>query len=194
MLVGVIIACEVAFWVFLLGGLAARYLLRRRRLSSALLVAVPLVDVILLVVAAIDLATGGTPGTVHGLAAVYLGLSVTFGPSVVAATDVRFAHRFAGGPPPSRPQGRAEKVRHEWVTWLRCAGAALIAAAGAGAMHLVAPPGVDPLTLWGFPAQLGIVTAVWLAVGPLPATFTREHRTPAEQPAASAAGERNESR
>ncbi len=37
-------AAEIAFWVVLAAGLAARYLLRRQRLSVVLLASAPLVD------------------------------------------------------------------------------------------------------------------------------------------------------
>jgi len=63
-----IIAAEVAFWVLLLGGLVARYGLRRPRLGAALLVGVPLVDVVLLGITALDLARGAQADWSHGLA------------------------------------------------------------------------------------------------------------------------------
>ena len=36
-MIAAIVAAEVAFWVFLLGGLALRYLVRARRLSTVVL-------------------------------------------------------------------------------------------------------------------------------------------------------------
>ena len=60
MILTVIIACEVGFWLAVLGGLAARYLLRARRLSRALLLAAPLLDVVLLVATGADLRSGAT--------------------------------------------------------------------------------------------------------------------------------------
>ncbi|MBC6463814.1 hypothetical protein HKK72_39190, partial [Actinomadura sp. HBU206391] len=62
MLLGIIAGCEIAFWVVLLAGLAARYLLRMRRLSTVLLICVPLVDVVLLVASVIDLRGGAVAG------------------------------------------------------------------------------------------------------------------------------------
>ncbi|GAB3254503.1 hypothetical protein GCM10027425_14070 [Alteromonas gracilis] len=109
MLYAVIIACEILFWVAVLSGLVARYLLRRPRLGAALLVSAPLVDLVLLVATVLDLRGGGEATTAHALAAVYLGVSVGFGHSMVRWADVRFAHRFAGGPAPEpKPRtGRA---------------------------------------------------------------------------------------
>ena len=50
-----IVVCEIAFWVLLLGGLTARYPLRRPRLGAILLVAVPLVDAVLLALSLIHI-------------------------------------------------------------------------------------------------------------------------------------------
>ncbi|RQX50832.1 hypothetical protein DLJ57_10885, partial [Micromonospora chalcea] len=95
MLVAVIVGCEVAFWVVLLAGLIARYPLRRPRLGAALLIAVPVVDLVLLAATMIDLRRGATATFAHGLAAAYLGFSVAFGHRMVRWADERFAHRFA---------------------------------------------------------------------------------------------------
>ncbi len=76
MIYAIIVACEVGFWLVLLAGLAARYGLRRPRLGGALLVYVPLVDLVLLVASVLDLRHGGQAGLAHGLAAVYVGVSV----------------------------------------------------------------------------------------------------------------------
>lgn len=115
-----IVACEIGFWVLLVAGLAARYLLKARRLSAALLLSVPLVDVALLAFSVVDLRRGGEPETAHALAAVYLGVSVAFGHRMLAWADQRFAHRFAGGPPPVKPpKGGREHAAYERRMWLR---------------------------------------------------------------------------
>ena len=63
----------------------------------------PVVDLVLLGATVIDLRGGATASVAHSLAAVYLGVSVAFGHSMVRGADVRFAHRFAGGPAPEPP-------------------------------------------------------------------------------------------
>jgi hypothetical protein len=119
-ILAVIVACEIGFWALLSAGLAARYLLRRRRLATALLLSVPLVDVVLLTATVLDLRNGGTASFTHGLAAIYLGVSVAFGPRMVRWADERFAHRFAGGPPPRRPaRGGPEHARAARQGWYR---------------------------------------------------------------------------
>jgi hypothetical protein len=113
-LVALILVCEVLFWVVLLAGLAARYLLRRERLSRVLLIAAPMVDLILLTTTALDLRSGGTATFAHSLAAIYIGVSVGFGHRMVQWADQRFAHRYAGGPPPSRkPRHGAAHAAYE---------------------------------------------------------------------------------
>jgi hypothetical protein len=122
MLVFVIVAAEVAFWLILLAGLVTRYGLRRRGLGMALLVATPLVDLVLLVVTTIDLRRGGEAAVPHALAAVYIGVSVAWGRRMISWADARFAHRFAGGPPPERPPRtgplHAARERREWLRHL----------------------------------------------------------------------------
>jgi len=119
-IIAVIVGGEIAFWVLLAGGLATRYLLRRRRLATALLLSVPLVDLVLLAATVLDLRAGAKAGFEHGLAAIYLGVSVAFGHRMVRWADERFAHRFAGGAAPSRPpRGGPERARHERQGWYR---------------------------------------------------------------------------
>lgn len=80
----------------------------------------------------IDLLGGATAGVAHGLAAVYIGVSVAFGHRIIRWADVRFAHRFAGGPAPERPPrtgpAHARREREAWYRHLLAwtVGAALI--------------------------------------------------------------------
>jgi hypothetical protein len=116
-----IVGCEAAFWVVLVLALAARYVLQREVVSRALLLALPAVDILLLVFTAIDLRTG-TPATLaHGLATAYVGFTVAFGPVVVRWADRHFAHWFASGPSPVIGPARGwAAVREELALWLRC--------------------------------------------------------------------------
>ncbi|WP_433493275.1 hypothetical protein ACQP26_16400 [Micromonospora sp. CA-248089] len=168
MLIAVIVGCEVAFWVVLLAGLIARYPLRRPRLGAALLIAVPVVDLVLLAATMIDLRRGATATFAHGLAAAYLGFSVAFGHSMVRWADERFAHRFAGGPPPRRaPKYGMARARHEWREW----GKGMIGWAVACAVLLagIAVVGDTDRTaeLWAWAGRLTVVMAGWLVFWPV---------------------------
>ena len=79
MLLVVIAACEIGFWVLLAAGMITRYGFRLPRLGMALLLAVPLVDVVMLVASVIDIRQGGEPSFKHSLAAIFIGVSVGFG-------------------------------------------------------------------------------------------------------------------
>jgi hypothetical protein len=152
-IVTAIAAVEVAFWVLLAAGLAARYVFNRRRLSTVLLASVPLADVVLLAVTAAHLAGGAQAEPTHGLAALYLGFSVVFGPSIVAAAD-----RRAG-----RHSTPAPQVSH-WQWWLRAVKASALAAAVLAVLVALAD---DPEPLLLYFAQLGAITSLWLLFGPL---------------------------
>ncbi|UAL30857.1 hypothetical protein K8W59_04970 [Nocardioides rotundus] len=120
MLYAVIITCEVLFWVFLFGGLAARYIARLPRLGATLLVMAPLVDVVTLGAAVLDLRAGGEPSFAHVLAAIFIGASVGFGHPMMRWADVRFAHRYAGGPAPApKPTWGRAHAAHERLQWRR---------------------------------------------------------------------------
>jgi hypothetical protein len=116
-----IVGCEAAFWIVLVLALASRYLLRRERLSHALLLSLPAVDLLLLIFTGLDLRSGTEATFAHGLATAYVGFTVAFGGVLVAWADQRFAHRFAGGPPPvASPTRGWPAVGYELKLWLRC--------------------------------------------------------------------------
>ena len=120
MVAGLLITAEIAFWSLLVAGLGSRYVLKRRRLGAVLLAATPAVDVVVLTTSAIDLHGGATASSWHALAAVYIGVSVAFGPQIVAWADARFAHRYADAPAPPRPaRGGPGHARRERAGWYR---------------------------------------------------------------------------
>ncbi|MFB7177997.1 hypothetical protein ACFCYI_09865 [Streptomyces sp. NPDC056257] len=127
MIVALIIACEVGFWVLLAAGLALRYLAKMPRLGAAVLLCEPLMELVLLVVTTIDLKNGAEPDWKHGLAALYIGYTVGYGHYTVKWLDGHAAHRLAGGPKPAGAgYGKARAV-HEWKLWVRTVVAAAVA-------------------------------------------------------------------
>ncbi|MGW0708868.1 hypothetical protein ACWD4G_23455 [Streptomyces sp. NPDC002643] len=130
MIVALIIACEVGFWVLLALALAVRYLLKRRRTSVVLLLCEPVLELVLFVVTAIDLKSGAEPSWEHGLAALYIGFTVGYGHYMISWLDGHAAHRLAGAPPPPKPPkyGMA-RAAYEGRLWLRTVAAAAVALA-----------------------------------------------------------------
>lgn len=120
MLAWLIVACEVGFWLFVLAGLISRYVFKQKRLSNVLLICTPIVDLVLLVATVIDLNQGSVASTVHGVAAVYIGVSVAFGHQMIQWADKQFAYRFAGGAkPPRKKKFGKEYARQERAGWYR---------------------------------------------------------------------------
>ncbi|MFB6814964.1 hypothetical protein ACFCV8_10490 [Streptomyces sp. NPDC056347] len=151
MIVTLIVICEVAFWVLLAAGLALRYLAKKPTLGAAVLLCEPLLELVLLVVTAIDLKNGAQPDWKHGLAAVYIGFTVGLGHSTIRWADARVAHRFAGGPPPVKPPkyGMA-RAAHEWRVAGRWTVAAVTALAllQAAAWYVGGDGDVSSLRAW----------------------------------------------
>lgn len=176
--VALIAVCEIGFWVLLGMGLLVRYLLRWRRVGAALLLCTPVLDVVLLVAAVVDLRRGGEAGTAHALAAAYLGFSVAFGHGVVRWADQWIAHRFAGGPPPWKPPKRGpERVRHEWREWRKCALACGVAVAVLTLLSFVVGTPDRTEVLWAqWIPRLGAITAIWFVAGPVWTMLTPEKK------------------
>ena len=174
-----IVACEIGFWVFLLLGLACRYLLQREQLSRALLLGLPLIDALLLVFTAMDLRNGATATFAHGLAAAYVGFTVAFGAMAVKWADAHFAHRFAAGPAPSEPPSRGwPAVRYELGLWARCIVACIITMFLVEALILFVGAGetTQPLLAWQRYAFGCIV--MWFFLGPVWGLVTAWRRAP----------------
>jgi hypothetical protein len=153
-IVTLVVACEVGFWVLLAAGLALRYLARMPRLGAAVLLCEPLLELVLLVVTTLDLSNGAEPDWKHGLAALYIGYTVAYGHYTVTWLDGHAAHRLAGGPkPPGAGYGK-ERALHEWKLWLRTLLAAAVALALLqGAVWYVGDAGdVSSLRGWQYAA------------------------------------------
>lgn len=175
-----ILVCEIGFWVVLVAGLAARYLLQLRRLSTVLLLCVPLLDVALLALIAWDLlANGQTADFSHGLGAIYLGFTVAFGHQIITRVDAWFAHRFAGGSEPAKPPKRGTaRVRYEWAQWLRMLLCAIVASAVLSAIAWLVGDAERTEALFAWFARVWLATGIWLIGWPVWATIAQVARTP----------------
>jgi hypothetical protein len=145
-LLAVIAACEVGFWVLLAAGMLTRYLFRLPKAGMALLLAVPLVDVVMLVASVIDIRQGGEPSFKHSLAAIFVGVSVGFGHATLTWADGWAAYRFAGGPRPLKPRkGTRAKARKERQGWYRHVLAYLVGGGVMIGLGLLSGRGYDVL-------------------------------------------------
>ncbi len=138
---------------------------------------VPLIDLVLLIATAAHLRSGATAGVEHGLAAIYIGFSVAYGHRLIGWADVRFAHRFAGGPAPRKLYGAAY-ARQRWGDVGRTSIAALIASALTAALiwWIGNPARTDALrendhwlaVIWGLDILWAVSTVVWPQREPAP--------------------------
>lgn len=82
-----IVCCEILFWVFIVAGLIVRYGFRREKLGFRLMAMSPVIDIVLLLLTVFDLSRGSTATLAHGLAAIYIGVSLAFGKQMIAWAD-----------------------------------------------------------------------------------------------------------
>lgn len=95
-----IIICEISFWLFVLLGLFSRYVLGKNKVGATLLLATPIIDLLLVIFTIADINKGSEITVFHGLAAVYLGVTIAFGHSMIKWMDAHFSYRFAAGEKP----------------------------------------------------------------------------------------------
>ena len=107
-----IIVCEIGFWIVILLGLMTRYIFKREKLGLFFLALTPVIDLILLIVTATDLYNGAEATQIHAIAAIYLGVSIAFGKSMIQWADERFLYYIQKqGEKPIRKIGM-EYARH----------------------------------------------------------------------------------
>jgi hypothetical protein len=164
----VIAACEIGLWVLLGLGMVLRYRVHLRRTSAAVLAGIPLLDVVLVIATAFDLHRGADVGLVHVLAGFYLGSSLAFGPAIVRWADIRFAHRFAGGPAPRpAPKQGPERVAHLMRQWYRVVGTVAIASVVLVVLTLFFAAPQDQAGLWWWIGRAWGVVGLSFVFGPL---------------------------
>ncbi len=149
-------------------GLAVRYLLKRKRLSHVLLLALPALDLVLLGFTALDLGSGTPASFAHGLAAAYVGFTVAFGSIAVSWADQRFAHWFADAPSPTKAPARGwPALRYELLLWTRSLAAVAITLILLVALiaYVDDPSATEALHEW---FQIAIGCAIfWFFFGPV---------------------------
>lgn len=170
-----IVACEIGFWVVILAGLVTRYLFNRKRLGLFFLALTPVVDLVLLLVTAADLYNGATATQVHAIAAIYLGVSIAFGKSMIHWADERFVYYVKKqGPKPARRTGWAH-AKHSLKGSLQHVLAFLIGGAFLAAMIYVIndPAKTEALSgmlkLWAVILGVDFIISISYFIWPRPA-------------------------
>ncbi len=114
-----IVASEIGFWIVISLGLVTRYMLKKEGLGLFFLALTPLIDLVLLITTSIDLYNGATATLAHAIAAVYIGVSIAFGKSMIRWADERFTYYVTKtGSKPSKKFG-IEHAKHYFKGWLR---------------------------------------------------------------------------
>lgn len=114
-----IVASEIGFWVVIIAGLVTRYVFKLDKLGLLFLALTPVIDLILLVTSSVDLYRGATATTAHALAAVYIGVSIVFGKSMIQWADERFRYYInKQGPKPIKRYG-IDYAKHYFKSWLK---------------------------------------------------------------------------
>ncbi|MCP3027360.1 hypothetical protein [Halobacillus sp. A5] len=112
-----IVACEIGFWIVIGLGLVMRYVFNQKKLGLFLLALTPVIDLVLLVTTTVDLYHGSTATMAHAIAAVYIGVSIAFGKSMIEWADVRFQYYITKqGPRPTKRTGM-DYAKHYLKSW-----------------------------------------------------------------------------
>lgn len=126
-----IVICEILFWVFIILGLVTRYFFKQEKLGLVFLAMTPVIDLLLLVITGWDLYQGAIATKAHAIAAVYIGISIAFGKSMIQWADARFRYYIVKqGEAPIKRVG-LDYAKHYFKGWLRhllsyCIGAGLL--------------------------------------------------------------------
>ncbi|WP_414055285.1 hypothetical protein [Macrococcus equi] len=111
-IITLIIAAEILFWVFIVLGLFARYIFHKPTLSKILLSSTIVVDLFLLIITTIHLYNGGNAEIAHGIAAVYIAVSVTFGKQMIGWLDEKFQTLLLNKQPLPKKHGKVYAVHY----------------------------------------------------------------------------------
>ncbi|WP_420976475.1 hypothetical protein [Bacillus vallismortis] len=123
-----IVSCEIAFWIVIALGLAVRYLFKQHTLGLLFLALTPVIDLILLAATAADLYRGASATAAHGIAAVYIGVSIAFGKQMIQWADETFQYYVTKqGSKPLKRYGM-DHAKHYAKGWVRHVLAYLIGA------------------------------------------------------------------
>src|SRR5690606_26009541 len=91
--------------------------LKKKKMGLFFLALTPVIDLILLVATSVDLYHGAAATKVHGIAAVYIGISIAFGKSMIGWADTRFQYYvMKQGSKPVKRFG-IDYAKHYFKSW-----------------------------------------------------------------------------
>lgn len=167
-----IVACEIGFWIVIILGLFTRYVLKKNKLGLFFLALTPVIDFILLIITAADLYRGATATAAHAIAAVYIGVSIVFGKSMIKWADERFRYYvIKEGPKPIKLYG-IEYSKHYLKGWGKHVLSYLIGAGIlAGVIFLINDPSrtealLRVLQIWTFVLGIDFIISVSYFIWP----------------------------
>ncbi len=143
-----IIAAEIAFWIVILLGLIARYILKKPKLSLFLLSLTLVIDFLLILLTAVDLKKGTPASISHGIAAIYIGVSIAYGKTMISWADERFQRWFFKTEDKKVRLVGAAKGKHEIKMLIRHVIAFLIGVGLLYIMSLYIGPQTDTSSLF----------------------------------------------
>lgn len=114
-----IIAAEITFWIAIFTGLFIRYMSKYKKLSICILLLTPLIDFVLVVLTSMDLRNGAKASFAHGIAAVYIGISIAYGKSMLQWADDKFQKIILKNDIKKYPLYGIEKGLYEMKMWAR---------------------------------------------------------------------------
>ncbi len=153
-------------------GLFTRYVLKKNKLGLFFLALTPVIDFILLIITAADLYRGATATAAHAIAAVYIGVSIVFGKSMIKWADERFRYYvIKEGPKPIKLYG-IEYSKHYLKGWGKHVLSYLIGAGIlAGVIFLINDPSrtealLRVLQIWTFVLGIDFIISVSYFIWP----------------------------
>ncbi|WP_285398269.1 hypothetical protein [Lysinibacillus sp. fls2-241-R2A-57] len=159
-----IITAEIAFWIVIILGLICRYVLKMPKLSILFFALTPVIDLLLVILTAMDL-KAGTPASIsHGIAAIYIGVSIAYGKTMIAWADEKFQQWFLKSDHKKEPMTRMTKGKHEMKMLGQHIVAFIIGAGLLYAMSLFVGSNSDTSSLFQVMKVWGIVLAIDAAI------------------------------
>ncbi|MGE6513424.1 hypothetical protein [Lysinibacillus sphaericus] len=155
-----IITAEIAFWIVIIVGLICRYVFKKPKLSLFFFALTPVIDLLLVLLTVMDLKAGTPASTAHGVAAIYIGVSIAYGKTMIAWADIKFQQWFLKVLIQKEKLSGMAKAKHEMTMLGRHIVAYIIGAGLLYAMTLFIGSNTDTSSLVQVMKVWGIVLAI----------------------------------